>query len=128
MNAHCAARYGVPSVFLAGDAGMCEEAKALVPAIATVATSEGFGPATSSLSPQAVVKSIREGVEAALSRDLSKCLPKLANSFELVVEYTNPVEAYRGSWYPGMEHPAPRTLRFRADNFFDIQRAIRFVV
>ncbi|MEP9398950.1 M55 family metallopeptidase [Mesorhizobium sp. KR2-14] len=128
LNALCAARYGVPSVFLAGDAGMCEEAKALVPAIATVATSQGFGPATSSLSPQAAVKAIREGVEAALSRDLSKCLPKLAESFELVVEYTNPVEAYRGSWYPGMEHPAPRTLRFGATNFFDIQRAIRFVV
>ncbi|TJX26525.1 MAG: peptide ABC transporter, partial [Mesorhizobium sp.] len=43
-------------------------------------------------------------------------------------EYTTPIEAYRGSWYPGMEHPAPRTLRFEADNFFDIQRAIRFVV
>ena len=128
LNALCAARYGVPSVFLAGDAGMCEEAKGLVPAIATVATSEGFGPATSSLSPRAAVKAIREGVEAALSRDLSKCLPKLAESFELVVEYTNPVEAYRGSWYPGMEHPAPRTLRFEATNFFDIQRAIRFVV
>jgi len=128
LNALCAARYGVPSVFLAGDAGMCEEAKALVPAIATVATSEGFGPATSSLSPRAAVKAIREGVEAALSRDLSKCLPKLAESFELIVEYTNPVEAYRGSWYPGMEHPAPRTLRFEATDFFDIQRAIRFVV
>ncbi len=128
LNALCAARYRVPSVFLAGDAGMCEEAKGLVPAIATVATSEGFGPATSSLSPRAAVKAIREGVEAALSRDLSKCLPKLAESFELVVEYTNPVEAYRGSWYPGMEHPAPRTLRFEASNFLDIQRAIRFVV
>lgn len=128
LNALCAARYGVPSAFLAGDAGMCAEAKVLVPEIGTVATSEGFGPATSSLSPQAAVRAIREGVEAALSRNLSSCLPKLADSFELIVEYTNPTEAYRGSWYPGVEHPSARTLRFRADNFFDIQRAIRFIV
>jgi D-amino peptidase len=128
LNALCAARYGVPSAFLSGDAGMCSEARGLVPDILTVATSEGHGPATSSLSPQGAVKAIREGVEQALSRDLSECLPKLAKTFELIVEYTNPIEAYRGSWYPGIEHPAPRTLRFKADDFFDIQRAIRFVV
>ncbi|MGH7004890.1 MAG: M55 family metallopeptidase, partial [Alphaproteobacteria bacterium] len=128
LNALCAARYGVPSAFLSGDAGMCSEAKALIPEIGTVATSEGFGPATRSLSPRAAVGAIREGAEAALSRDLSSCRPKLADSFELLVEYTTPVEAYRGSWYPGIEHPAPRTLRYKANDFFDIQRAIRFVV
>ncbi|SIT56122.1 hypothetical protein BQ8794_240329 [Mesorhizobium prunaredense] len=60
----------------------------LVPAIGTVATSEGFGLATSSLTPGAAVKPIRNGVETALSRDLSACLPRLADGFELVVEYT----------------------------------------
>jgi D-amino peptidase len=93
-----------------------------------VATSEGFGPATSSLSPAAAVKAIRDGVEAALSRDLSACLPRLADSFELVVEYTTPVEAYGASWYPGVEHVAARMLRFKAADFFDIQRAVRFIV
>jgi D-amino peptidase len=128
LNALCAARYRVPSAFLSGDAGMCADAKVLVPAIGTVATSEGFGPATSSLTPGAAVKAIRDGVEAALSRDLSACLPRLADSFELVVEYTTPVEAYGASWYPGVEHVAARTLRFKAADFFDIQRAVRFIV
>jgi D-amino peptidase len=128
INALCAARYGVPSVFLSGDAGMCGEAKVLVAGIGTVATSEGFGPATSSLSPCASVKAIRSGVEAALSGDLSGCLPRLANDFELIVEYTTPTEAFRGSWYPGVEHLAPRKLRFQSNDFFEIQRAIRFIV
>jgi D-aminopeptidase len=35
LNALCAARYGVPSAFLSGDAGMCADAKVLVPAIGT---------------------------------------------------------------------------------------------
>jgi D-amino peptidase len=127
LNALCAARYGVPSAFLSGDAGMCGEAKALVPGIATVASSEGFGPATKSLTPAGAVKAIREGVEAALSGELLGCLPELASSFELIVEYTNPTDAYRFSWYPGVEHVAPRTLRFAADDYFDIQRAVRFI-
>ncbi|RDL53040.1 D-aminopeptidase [Ensifer sp. M14] len=128
LNALCAARYGVPSAFLSGDAGMCAEAKAIASGIGTVATSEGFGPATRSLTPKAAVAAIREGVEKALSSDLKTCLPKLADRFELVVEYTTPIEAYRGSWYPGVEHVAARTLRFEASDFFEIQRAIRFIV
>jgi len=128
LNALCAARYGVPSAFLSGDAGMCAEARAMVSGIGTVATSEGFGPATRSLSPKASVAAIRESVEKALSEDLKACLPERADAFELVVEYTNPIEAYRGSWYPGVDHIAPRTLRFEANDFFEIQRAIRFIV
>jgi D-amino peptidase len=36
LYALCAARYGVRSVFLSGDEGICADARALVPAIATV--------------------------------------------------------------------------------------------
>lgn len=128
LNALCASRYGVPSAFLSGDAGMCAEAEVEVPGIATLATSEGFGPATKSLVPAAAVIAIREGVEKALSGNFKHAVPKLPEPFELVVEYTNPTDAYRNSWYPGMEHIAPRTLRFKAQNYFEIQRAVRFVV
>lgn len=128
LNSLCASRYGVPSAFLSGDAGMCAEAQAAVPGIATLATSEGFGPATKSLVPAAAVAAIREGVEKALAKNAKPSLPKLTEQFELVVEYTNPTDAYRNSWYPGMKHVAPRTLRFEAQDYFEIQRAIRFVV
>ncbi|RVG73169.1 M55 family metallopeptidase [Sinorhizobium meliloti] len=128
LNSLCAARYNVPSVFLAGDAGMCAEAETEVPGIVTAATSQGFGPATKSLVPAAAVGVIREGVERALSGHYEIRLPKLPQSFELVVEYTNPTDAYKWSWYPGMEHVAPRMLRLRAAEYFEIQRAIRFIV
>jgi D-amino peptidase len=81
-----------------------------------------------SLSPWGALKAIRASVLEALSRDLTRCVPELAATFELVVGYTTPVEAYRGNWYPEIEHPAPRTLGFKAADFFDIQRAIRFIV
>ncbi|QEW18516.1 D-aminopeptidase [Marinibacterium anthonyi] len=127
LNALCAARYGVPSVFLSGDKGMCGEAAALVPGIATVATSEGFGPATKSMSPARAVEAIREGVEAAL-RGTAGGVPEITPHWHLRIEFTNPWEAYDGSWYPGMTHPEPRVLEFTSDDFFEIQRAVRFVV
>jgi D-amino peptidase len=128
LNALCAGRYGVPSAFLSGDKGICDEAAALVPGIATVATSEGFGPATRSLSPARSVEAIREGVAAALNGEIAGGVPEMANDWLLRIEFTNPVEAYKGSWYPGMEHPEPRVLEIRAQDFFDVQRASRFVV
>lgn len=127
LNALCAGRYKVPSVFLSGDLGMCDEAKALTPGIMTVATSQGFGPATRSLSPAGAVAAIRDGAAEALSRSFETCLPPEASRYELVVEFTNPVEAYKNSWYPGVTQTGPRSLRFEAADFFDIQRAVRFI-
>src|SRR6478735_171751 len=46
VNALCAAGYGVPSVFLAGDAGICSEARAMVPGLKSVETLEGKGRST----------------------------------------------------------------------------------
>ncbi|MDB5661161.1 MAG: peptide transporter [Cypionkella sp.] len=128
LNSHCAARYGVPSVFLSGDRGMCDAAKAAIPGIVTVATSEGFGPASRSMSPARSTVAIREGVQAALSTAPKGGLPARSDLWELEIEFTNPVDAYRGSWYPGMDYPAPRILRFRSNDFFEVQRAIRFTV
>src|SRR5690606_8499585 len=67
INAHCAGGYGVRSAFIAGDHGICADARALVPGIETVETSIGLGPSTNSLTPSASVKAIRAGVEAALA-------------------------------------------------------------
>lgn len=127
VNALCAARHGVPSAFIAGDAGICADARAMVPGIGTVETLEGFGPATLSLSPARAQAAIRQGVEAALRGDLSGRLPKRADHYEVVVEYVNPVDAYRASWYPGARKHGPRAVAFEAAEFFEIQRALRFM-
>lgn len=127
VNALCAAKYGVPSAFVAGDAGICADARAMVPGIATVETLEGFGPATMSLSPARSVAAIRKGVEAALFGDLSQRMPAMPERFELVIEYVNPVDAYRLSFYPGARHHGPRAVAFETDDFFELQRALTFL-
>ena len=47
--------------------------------------------------------------------------------FALEITYNNPVLAYRHSWYPGARHVGKRTIRFEADDYFDILRMLNYV-
>lgn len=127
VNATTAAYLGVPSAFLSGDRGICAAASALVPGIVTLPVSEGFGPATSSLTPARSRALIREGVTAAL-KDLPARNPApLADRWEIELEFTNPVEAYRGSFFPDVDYPEPRRLRFVRDDWYEALRVLRFL-
>jgi len=127
INALCAAGYGVPSVFLAGDAQMCAEARAMVPGLATVETLEGAGRASTSLSPAWSRRLIREGVAAALSGDFAAALPARAERYEVVIEFNNPTDAYRAGWYPGAYAHGPRAVAFAHADFAEILRALVFL-
>lgn len=128
INALCAASVGVPSVFLSGDAGICGEARAMVPGIATLPVSEGHGPATHSMSPAAAVAGIREGVEAALRGGGTGCLPDMPESFCAELDFTTPGGAYKSSWYPGAELISPCVVRYESDDWFEVIRALRFML
>lgn len=129
INALAAARYGVPSAFLAGDREICADAAALVPGIATVETLEGLGRAATAIAPARSRSLIREGVRAALlAPDLRRRLPPLQGPFEMVIEFTNPTDAWRASWYPGARLHGPRAVAFASPDFFEILRAIRFLI
>lgn len=127
VNARTAARYGVPSVFLSGDAGMCRAAEAFVPGIVTVATSAGVGGSTLSVPPVRAVELIREGVERAVAARRPGMMPAMPGDYELVIEYNNPKSAFRCQWFPGGELCGERSVRWRFTDAFEIQRTLRFV-
>lgn len=128
MNFLCAAHYGVPSVFLSGDAAICADAELLSPGIRTVATLEGFGRAALSISPTEARRAIRDGVEAGVAAAPCIGVPGLpAGPWEVTIEFTNPTDAWRASWYPGARHDGARAVTFAAAEFFEIQRALRFM-
>ncbi len=128
FNTLCAALYGVPSVFLAGDATICAEMRAMIPGITTVETLDGHGRATNSLAPARACQLIREGVERALSpRDLSTLIPEIPGRSEVEIEFTGPTEAYRAAFYPGARQTGPRSVAYTADDFFEILRALLFL-
>lgn len=127
VNAYTASLNGVRPVFLSGDRGICGAAERLVPGMKTVAVSEGFGRATLSVAPAKALRMIHEGVAEALSGDLSHCSLRLPDRFEVVLTFNNASDAYRSSFYPGVEHSEPCTLRFISNDYFEVLRAIRFI-
>jgi len=127
FNALCAAGYGVPSVFLSGDVGMCAEAEAMVPGLATVETLDGRGKASNSIAPTRARRLIREGVTAALSGDFAGALPATSDHYEVVIEFCTPTEAYRAAWYPGAKAHGPRAVAFEHRDFSEILRALLFL-
>ncbi|WP_102225746.1 M55 family metallopeptidase [Acidimangrovimonas sediminis] len=127
LNALCAAGYGVPSAFVSGDADICADAEAMVPGIATVATLKGAGHSAESMAPERARELIRSGVERVLGQDMSAMMPATADRYEMIIEFNNPSDAYKASWYPGAKAHGRRAVAFEAAEFFDIQRAIRFI-
>src|SRR5690606_27106094 len=115
------------SVFLSGDEGICADAKALVPGIVTVATLKGVGASTISLAPKAARTAISEGVERALTDRVKNAVPEIPDHVELVIEFSNPVDAYRASWYPGARKAGPRAVAFASNDYFEVLRAYRFM-
>lgn len=127
LHAYAAAYVGVPVVFVSGDRQLCADIKGHNSDITTVALSEGKGPSTISIAPKLALDRIRKGVEKALSGNLKKSLLKLPKRFTLEVEYSNPVKAYKSSWYPGCEHIGGRTIRFQTRDYFEVMRALKFI-
>lgn len=127
LQTYAAAYVGVPVVFVSGDKQLCADVKATNANIVTAAVTEGRGPSTISLSPKAACAKIRQGVEKALNGNLKKALVKLPRRFTLEIEYSNPVNAYKASWYPGAKHIGNRMVRVETRDYFEVARALKFV-
>lgn len=125
--AWAAALYEVPAVFISGDELVCLEAREHIRHICTAAVSRGMGPSTVSVAPGLARRQIKEGVYAALKGDTTRCRVDLPDRFVLEITYSTPGDAYRASWYPGMEHPSPLVVCFTTASYFEVLRALRFM-
>jgi len=128
LHSYAAALYGVPVVFISGDKGICGEASELIRSIRTAPVSEGRGASTISVPPAVSQRMIREGVGEALKGDLARCRVELPKHFVLEITFTNPIDAYRKAWYPGASQSGPQTVRFEGADYFEVLRAIRFIM
>jgi len=128
INAYTAGYYGVAVPFLSGDIELCESAHEFLPGITTAAVSEGQGNGSLSLHPQDARDAIRDGIKAALSKDLSDCMVKLPETFDIRVRYKNHPNAYRNSFYPSAAYLNEQTVGFKTDNWFEVIRFFNFVL
>lgn len=51
----------------------------------------------------------------------------MSERVEIVIEFSNPVDAYRASWYPGVRRHGPRAVVFASNDYFEVLRAFRFM-
>jgi len=128
INAFTAASVKVPTVFVAGDAGLCRDAADLIPAITSVAVKEGVGSSTINLHPKLAVEQIREAAQDALEADLSKCLLQLPTSYKVEIGYKNHFKAYASSFYPGASLKDSFTIQFEAKDYFEVLRLLAFAI
>lgn len=126
IAAYTAGLVRVPVVFISGDAGICEEARTLVPNIGAVAVKHGVGNSTVNIHPHLAVEQIRAGVEAALKADVSKCRVPMPGHFAVEVCYRNHHNAYHASFFPGARLVGPHAVGFEADDYFEALRFFSF--
>lgn len=112
MNALWAAYYGVPSVFLSGDKGICSQGKEACPGIVTVATKECTGNSTWNLHPEDALEQIRAGVKRAL-QEKAAVMP-LEAEYTLQIQFKEHQNARNASWYPGAKLVDSNTVEYRA--------------
>ena len=128
LNTYTAAYYGVPAVFISGDAAICGMAQELVPSITTAAVKRGVGASTINMSPAAGIRLLKEKTREALSGDFSRCRVELPKEFEYVVNYKDINKAYKMSFFPGVERVDDRTNRLVSRDYMDIVTAHSFIV
>ena len=131
LNAMFAAYYGVPTIFLAGDKALCEEAKELIPALTAVPVNEGWGNATVSLQPAIAQQRIREKMREALEqfrRDPKRCLMTLPEQFHVEIDFKDLEKAERGSWYPGAKRVDDKRISYDSSDYFEVTRFLYFTL
>jgi D-amino peptidase len=124
---YTAAYYGVPLVFLSGDAWIAAQAKRLNPGAVTLATKEGLGNSTISIHPALSVRSVREGAAAGLANAEDARRFALPPRFEVEIRHQHHGRSFKTGFYPGMRRVDDTTLVFEADDFYEVLRMFLFV-
>lgn len=122
LHGLAASYYGVPSIFVSGDEGLCHEVAEHNPNIQTVATIRGEGNSVISQHPQQSLKMIKSGVTKAMGGDFSKGLLSIPEKLEFSIEFKKHQDAYRASFYPGAYLIDPLTVGYKTEDYFEVMR------
>lgn len=114
---------GVPMIFLSGDEDACQEARALIPGIATAAVKQGLNRDTAiSLSAVEAQRRIRAGVRQALEQQRGNPIPPLVwpGPYELEIRFFTSAGADAKAAQSGVERLDSQRVRLRSAAIGDI--------
>lgn len=127
MHALYAAEIGVPSVFLSGDAALCDHVHSYDPNIRTVAVKKGIGCATINITPEEACEKIRSQAADAV-RNRSQCHMQVPETITMEICFKDHARAYKAGFYPGVKQTGPYTVEYTANNMKDIMTARMFIL
>src|SRR5689334_11931137 len=129
INALVAAHYGVPIIFVSGDAVTAQEAQGIAPNAEKVVVKQSLGRfAASNLHPKVACEMLKAGATRAV-RDIHAMQPpqfKQPVSLDITFLVTDMAEI--ALWVRGVERVAPRTVRIVGENTLDLYRSFVTVV
>lgn len=120
LSAAIAGHFGVPLVFVSGDAHAVRQALALVPDLVGVPTKEGVGLyGVRSATPEEARKMIRKGAKQAMTRigDIKPFTVKKPVTMQ--VEFTRPLMAEYASNIPLVKRVDIKTVSYRAKDIIE---------
>ena len=115
LNAAMAGHFGVPVVFVSGDAAAVAELRSLIPAVEALAVKEAVGfTAAKLMSPEIAREKIALGVSSALARRTEIPPVTLTKPITLEVELAEVSQADNVALLPGMSRIGGRVVRYEA--------------
>jgi D-amino peptidase len=116
-----AGHFGVPTVLVTGDKESCRDAHDLVPSLETVAVKEGLsGIASINVHPAIVQEQIQAAAQRAMQR-VDEIPPFVVEPpFVMDIDLYNTLMGDMHEYIPGCERTGDRSVRFHADNFYDL--------
>lgn len=125
LNVLWAASFGVPSIFISGDRGICSSAKEYCNDIVAVATKECTGNSTWNFHPEDTTEAIYEGVVKALMTDHE--ILNLESVYKMDICFKEHHRARGASWYPGAEQINATTVSYTAKDPVEMITAKMFM-
>lgn len=117
LNAMVAGAAGTPVGLVTGDASTCEQCRTLLGDVETVTVKWAVGRlAARSLHPEQARAAIREGARRAVTGAKRFSPHRPPAPYELELDTITTAMADAAALMPGVERPAPRTLRYVADD------------
>lgn len=125
LNAALAGTFGVPVGFVAGDRACCDQAKARLPWIKTVAVKEGFGDRVGrSMSPTKSQEAIRGMVRDVVKDTDPLEVWKPDGPYTLELDLANTAVTDLCALAPGTDRTGSRTVWFTSDDFRMVYRCL----
>lgn len=120
--------FATPVVMVSGDKTICDEARETNAGIQIAAVKDAHGASTINMHPDEAVSTIRETSETSVRGYKNVAPAEVPWESTLQIVFKEQPHAYYKSFYPGAELVDPCTVAFSAKDYFEILRALIFLI